>query len=143
MKDQPITANQKSYLIWLLNQHDLMDDRAGLIEELTGGAKSSLRALSKAEAADCIRALAGPRARSMEQMRKKMISLAIDMDWGTSAKDVLPKIDRWSRRYSPAKCALKDHSYESLVAALTAFEKTYQSFLASLNPPVTDEDLPI
>lgn len=71
-----------------------------------------------------------------DQMRKKMISLARQMNWekrdGNKTKCDMARLDNWCIKYGMYKKALNSHDYTELTHLITAFKKAHKHFFSAV-----------
>lgn len=118
-------------------------DKEELVRSATGGRTEHLRDLSD----ENFRALLGQLQRSQDKQawkprpgdsqRKKMISIARSMGWGSESANpsraIVDKLDAWCGKQKYKK-PLMQHTVSELNTLLTIFEtKVYASYLRGLN----------
>ncbi len=131
-----ITPGQKKLLIRLLVQNNLMDERAAYIDAFTQGRTGSLRALTKYEAMDMIRALDSPDGRSADTQRKKVISYARAAGWTRhNGKADMERINNWCIQYGHGHQPLNDYTPEQLPKLIY---QAQQFFKHALTKPAND-----
>lgn len=71
-----------------------------------------------------------------DKMRKKMISLARQMNWeikvGRSTKCDMDRLNAWCMKYGQFGKELNHHTYTELTALVTQFKKAYAHFLSAI-----------
>lgn len=138
-------------------------DKEELVLDYSHGATSSLKALEEAQFNDLLgylMALNKPRRSTFakatadkapgsdqttagkaapwsppegDKQRKKLLSIAYQMNWGNNAREVIPKLDQWARKQKFKK-ALMEHNPQELGVLVSVFENhVYPNYLKSLN----------
>lgn len=126
-----MTPKQIKYVMYLLNQHGLTEQREEIAWEVSGGRTSKLSELSYTETNTLIKRLQGGSAR--DRMIGKILSMAHEMGWEIEGGKVdMARINAWCQKYSPKHSSLDKISDSDLPAVVTAFEKVHVSFLKSL-----------
>ncbi len=104
------------------------------VYEFTNGKTTSLRELSDREYND-LWALLKPfnTVPPGDKMRKKMISIARQMNWGSNTKEIIAALDGWLLKQKFQK-TLMQLDVPQLTTMLTIFEsKVYVDYLNALN----------
>lgn len=116
----------------ICNKHDLTKEEVVL--EFTKERTDSLTDLGNAEFAELMRRMA--RMNSLppgDVQRKKMISLARQMQWGKTTQEILTRINGWllKQKYQRRMMQL---NVEELNVMLTIFEtKVFKDYMEGLN----------
>jgi hypothetical protein len=126
-----MTPKQIKYVMLLLSQHGLTEQREEIAWEVSGGRTSKLSELSYTETNTLIKRLQGGSAR--DRMIGKMLSMAHEMGWEIEGGKVdMLRLNSWCQKYSPEHKPLDRISDSDLPAVVTVFEKVYLSFLKGL-----------
>jgi hypothetical protein len=126
-----MTTKQIKYVMYLLNQHGLTEQREEIAWEVSGGRTSKLSELSYQETNALIKRLNGGSPR--DKMIGKILSMAHEMGWEVEGGKVdMDRINAWCEKYSPMHKTLDNHGDNELPALVTAFEKVHLSFLKGL-----------
>lgn len=119
-----------------LNSKGLQDQKETLVQSYTNNRTSSTRSMSKSEALDLISFLNGD-SNKEEDKRSKMIryiySLAYQMNITlVTKKDTkvdTKRLEALTKRLSPQKKGLQEHTYNELKTLVTLFKKYYKEGL--------------
>jgi len=86
------------------------------------------------EATDMIKHLKelDPENAKADKMRKKILSMAHEMNWRVNGKVNMKAIDTWCRNYSYLKKSLDRYTYKELPKLVSQFESVYHHFLKSI-----------
>lgn len=127
-KAQLIALNTLVSKLKISKQH-----KADMVEGFSGGRETSSAELFVPEAAAMISHLKSldPEEAAADKMRKKIISLAHEMNWripGTTRAD-MKRIDRWCRTFGYKKKSLDNYTYRELPTLVTQFEAVHKSYL--------------
>jgi hypothetical protein len=126
-----MTPKQLKYVVFLLNQHRLIEQREEITWEVSSGRTSKLSELNYTETNSLIKRLQGGASRN--RMVGKILSMAHEMGWETDGGKVdMGRINGWMVKYSPKHKKLDQVPDRELPAVVTAFEKVYESFLKGL-----------
>jgi hypothetical protein len=130
------SVNQIKCINSLLSKLHLRERKTELVLGSSGGRTQSTKELTLDEAKALISYLKSndPEELKAEVMRKKMISLAHEMNWhlpGTNKVD-MKRLDGWCKSFSSLKKSLNNHTYKELPALITQFQKVYSSYLSNL-----------
>lgn len=124
-------------------------DRANkhlIVNELTGGRTESLKDITPDETQALIKHLERnnpPKPNPADKMRKKILSIAYQMDWtikvndakgykGMSYRADLGRINRWCIERSYLKKPLNSYTYKELPKLISQFEIVYKDYLKSV-----------
>ena len=110
--------------------------RDGLLLSFSSNTGTSVKNLNQQQAAELIKYLKAqdPEEAAADKMRKKVISLAHEMNWrvpGTGRAD-MRRIDAWCRKYSSKKKSLDNHTYAELPGLISQFERVHAAFLQKM-----------
>jgi len=110
------------------------ETKAMMVEGFSTGRCTSSKDLTSDEAIAMIRHLKSldPDEAKADKMRKKIISLAHEMNWRQNGKADIKRIDNWCRAYGYLKKSLDKHTYRELPKLVSQFEGVYNHFLKSL-----------
>lgn len=124
-----------------LNRTGLLEQKANLISGITNGRTESSREMTNLEANELIRWLkTQPNAKPVdprcEKMRRKIISLAWQMNWTTKTngqvKADIKRLNAWCEKSSYLHKPLNDYQYAELPKLVSQFEAVYESYLQAL-----------
>jgi hypothetical protein len=109
-------------------------DKEEFVYEFTNGKTTSLRALTDREYNDLWAVLEPFNTPPPgDLMRKKMISIAKQMNWGSNTKQIIERLDGWCLKQKFQK-KLNQLDVPQLTTMLTVFEsKVYVDYLKALN----------
>lgn len=127
-----ITEPQIRKIYTLLGQHDLRDEKDGIVLAFTANKTNSVRAMSFHEAKALIGHLVSlnPEEKSMTKMRNKIISIAYDMNWKLPNEKIdLDRLNGWCLHKSYLKKKLDAYKYSELPKLVTQFEEVLKSYL--------------
>lgn len=126
-----MTPKQIKYVMYLLGQHGLTDNREEIAWEVSGGRTSKLSELTYQETNALIKRLQGGGAR--DRMIGKMLSMAHEMGWEVEGGKVdMDRLNAWCVKYSPQHLPLDKIKDADLPGVVTVFEKVHLSFLKGL-----------
>lgn len=115
---------------------NLRDHKTEIVLGSSNGRTESTKELTLEEAKSLISYLKSidPDEASADKMRKKIISMAHEMNWRVpgSAKADMKRIDGWCKEYSKLKKSLDNHTLQELPALVTQFKFVYNSYIRSL-----------
>jgi TolA-binding protein len=140
-----ITTTQNKLLHALLAQTNLVGQKANLVCSMTSGRTEKSSEMNSMEANELIAYLRtqtaalrtdGLEARA-DRMRKKILSLAWQMNWTNlntkrEVKVDVNRVNAWCSKYGYLKKPLNDYLYDELPKLLTQFESVYNSYLIDL-----------
>lgn len=132
---QPINPGQLKALNTLVSKLNISkDDKAIIVEGFSAGRCTSSKDLYANEAVAMIRHLKSldPDEAKADRMRKKIISLAHEMNWRKDGRADMRRIDNWCRTNSYLKKSLDRYIYTELPKLVSQFEMVYKSFLKSI-----------
>jgi hypothetical protein len=128
----------------LLGKFGLRDDKESIVRSFTANRTASTRAMKDNEAAALIghlKSMDVVDTRS-EKMRKKILSMAHEMGWSSSAKatedkQVKKKIDmehvnNWCVSHGYLHKKLDDYTYAELPRLVSQFEAVYKDYLKKI-----------
>ncbi|HLO37372.1 MAG TPA: hypothetical protein VK173_02670 [Lacibacter sp.] len=142
-----ITKPQIAAFHALLREHNLSDDKANIVEQISNGRTRSTTELSFFEAQGWIKAM-NEKKQTKEDPRKRMVNHIIAMateigfvKWENKVgsngrlKTVRNYADlhAWILKYGYLKKKLNDYTYEELPTLVTAFKNVYLSKLNASN----------
>lgn len=138
-----ITIQQNKTLHALLAQTGLTANKANLICGITNGRTESSKELNNFEANELIgylrtqltarRLNVNSNDERANRMRKKIISLAWQMNWvNDSGACDIPRINNWCIKYGYLHKPFNDYIYAELPKLLTQFENLYNSYLKAI-----------
>jgi hypothetical protein len=107
-------------------------DKGDVIISFTGGRTNSSRLMSFNEAEALIGHLKSmdPQTTGADKMRKKIISLAHEMNWKLeSGKIDMKHINDWCKKFGYLHKVLDEYSYDELPQLVTQFESVYKDFI--------------
>ena len=121
-------------------EHGIELDRAQIISEHTGGAKTSLKALTKGEYRHLIDLMREnysiPRTpvvkdvnQACDRMRKKIISLMRRMGYEKQDRADMPRIYGWIEAKGYLKKPLNNYTAKELPRLVSQVDRVFQSFL--------------
>lgn len=128
----------------LLHSTGLLHRKAELVEGFTRGRSSSSKDMNHYEAIDMINYLqAQPKAHlaslttsddkaAADKMRKKIISLAWQMNWTKDGRADMARISHWAEQYGYLHKPLNNYTYKELPKLLTQFQAIFKSYLKSI-----------
>lgn len=131
------TAAQNNRIWALVAQAGLSkDDVAALVYQVTNGRTSRSSEMEVREAdmlIDNLQQKVGSKAKdTLDTMRKKIISMAREMNWEKNGRADMQRIYAWVLKYSPFHKPLNDHNQAELAALVTQFERgPYATWLQS------------
>lgn len=133
-----IDNRQNALLHSLLSSTGLTARKKELVISFTDGRAESSKELSQEEANELIQYLkrftVETEAEKADKMRKKIISMAHQMEWKLpNGKADMSRINNWCVKYSYLHLTLNNYSYSALPKLLTQFESIYYSFLQNLH----------
>lgn len=107
------------------------DDKADIIRSFTAGRTSSSREMTHVEATALINHLKSldPAERSADRMRKKIISMAHQMQWNSNGKLDMARINNWCVKFGYLKKKLDAYKYAELPKLVSQFESVYKDCL--------------
>jgi len=122
----------------LLGDNNLRDEKENIVEAFTSGKTKSVRAMSGAQAAALIGHL-----KSLDEtdnratkMRNKILSMAHEMGWETSATLPMAKkavdmerLNNWCIKYGYLHKKIDDYTYNELPKLVSQFEGVYKDHL--------------
>lgn len=138
-----ITTQQNKTLHALLAQTGLSAHKANLINGITKGRTESSKQLSNFEANELLaylrtqlhnkRQALNSIDEKANRMRKKIISLAWQMNWvNNSGACDIPRINNWCIKYGYLHKPFNNYIYAELPKLLTQFENLYNSYLKAI-----------
>lgn len=133
---KPITFEQLKCVNTLISKLGInKDDKAVMVQGFTGGRATSSKDLYGDEAAGLIKHLKSldPTEAAAEKMRKKIISMAHEMNWHTQpGKADIKRIDDWCKKFGYLHKSLDNHTYAQLPKLVTQFaEGPYKHYISS------------
>jgi hypothetical protein len=134
------TNSQIQIIQTLITKTGNRDIKEEIILGFTEGRSKSIKDLSEKATKDLIKHLKelDPDERSADTMRKKIISMAHELNWrlpleaGKAPRVDMRRLDAWLQKYSYLHKKLDSYTYDELPKLVTQFESVYQKFLASL-----------
>lgn len=130
------TKQQLTIIHTLLNKHKMSAHKGDIVSGFTAGRTESSREMDIKEAAAMIRHLKtlDPDAKRAERMRRKIISLAHEMNWKLpSGKIDMKHVDGWCIRLSYLHKKLDAYSLSELPRLVTQFENgPYKHYISTL-----------
>ena len=110
------------------------EEKAIMVSGFSGGRCASSKELFSDEANDMIKHLKelDPEEAKADKMRKKIISMAHEMNWRVNGKVNMQAIDTWCRNYSYLKKSIDRYTYTELPKLVSQFQSVYYHFLKSL-----------
>lgn len=140
-----MTPQQNKQLHALLTQANLMHEKPTIVQSMTSGRTEHSSEMTNLEANEMMRYLREQiqRARNQgleakaDKMRKKIISLAWQMNW-TITINHQPKVDmarinNWCIKYGFGNKKLNQYLYSELPRLLTQFEAVFNSYLKGIS----------
>lgn len=140
-----ITTTQNKLLHALLAQTNLTAHKPALVESYTSGRTEKSSEMNNVEANELISYLrtqvAALRSDGLDakadKMRKKILSLAWQMNWTylntkRQVKVDVNRVNAWCTKYGYLKKPLNDYIYAELPKLLTQFESVYNTYLNDL-----------
>lgn len=140
-----ITHTQNKLLHALLAQTNLAGQKATLVCSMTSGRTEKSSEMNNVEANELISYLrtqvAALRSDGLDakadKMRKKILSLAWQMNWTylntkRQVKVDVNRVNAWCTKYGYLKKPLNDYIYAELPKLLTQFESVYNTYLNDL-----------
>lgn len=139
-------ANQEQVkaIYTLLGKFGLRDEKESIVRSFTANRTDSTRAMKPAEAAALIghlKSMDVVDTRS-EKMRKKILSMAHEMGWSSSAKATEDKqakrkidmehVNNWCKSRGYLHKPLDDYTYNELPRLVSQFEQVYKDYLKKI-----------
>lgn len=115
----------------LLTELNLQGRRHHIAYRHSGGRTESTRELHDHELLAIVYELehALKQDNRADKMRKKMISLAHQMNWQTNGKADMERINAWCVLYGPYKKPLNAHDIKELGTLISVFDKVYRHYM--------------
>lgn len=143
-----ITKTQIAAFYAILRQHNLQDDKAAIVKQISSNRTGSLRELTYLEAQSWINDMnqtgrnfaARQEKKKCQPMINKMIATAYEMGWIKEAAVVKPDgsvtmkkdytdLHKWVNKYGYLKKPLNDYTFDELKTLVSAFDKVYLAWL--------------
>jgi hypothetical protein len=138
------SQEQVKAIYTLLGKFGLRDEKESIVRSFTANRTDSTRAMKDKEAAALIGHL-----KSMDvvdtrsdKMRKKILSMAHEMGWSSSAKATEDKqakkkidmehVNNWCKSRSYLHKPLDDYTYNELPKLVSQFEEVYKDYLKKI-----------
>jgi hypothetical protein len=138
------SQEQVKAIYTLLGKFGLRDEKESIVRSFTANRTDSTRAMKDKEAAALIGHL-----KSMDvvdtrsdKMRKKILSMAHEMGWSSSAKATEDKqakrkidmehVNNWCKSHGYLHKPLDDYTYNELPRLVSQFEQVYKDYLKKL-----------
>ena len=146
-----ITNQQNRQLHAQLTALGLMSQKSNLVHGITNGRTEKSSEMSNFECNELLAYLRTQQpaikrdgqALKEDRMRKKILSMAWEMNWtesdaGNGVKVNVQRVDQWCKSYGYLKKPLNKYTYQELPKLVSQFENVYNSYLADLQKPSTD-----
>ncbi len=127
--------NKRKALFRILSELGLKteEDRHNLISGFTNGRTTSTKDLSDWEAESLIKHLESADYKACDKMRKKIISMAIEMGWivmrNNKPSGDMNAIEQWCLNRSYLKKGLNEYTYKELPKLVTQFSMMHVDHL--------------
>lgn len=141
IKTKMITKQQIKIAQTLLSVCHLRAQKANILLGFSDGRTEHVSELEHDEAAELIRFLqkkkfaldrkaADPHAASVDKMKRKIISMAHEMNWKTPAGRIdMKKVNGWCVKYGHQHKALDRYTYAELPALINQFQNMYTQYI--------------
>jgi hypothetical protein len=109
-----------------------IDSKRDVIMSFTGGRTNSSKLMNFNEAEALIGHLKSmdPQTTGADKMRKKIISLAHEMNWKLEGGKIdIRHINEWCKKFGYLHKALDEYRYNELPELVTQFENVYKAFI--------------
>lgn len=115
----------------LLTDLNLQGRRHDFAYRKSGGRTESTRELHNNEILAIIQELEGTSEtyHRCDKMRKKIISMAHQMNWQVNGKADMARINNWCMVYGPYKKQLNAHNIKELGILVSIFDKVYRQYM--------------
>lgn len=119
-----IEPSQMKVFHLLLSRTGMTANKISMISGITEGRTISSRDLSKEEAALLIEHLRtlDKNSKESEKMRRKIISMAHEMNWREKGKVNMAHVNEWCEKYGYLHKPLNKYTYNELPALVTQFQ---------------------
>lgn len=131
-----MNASQNKLLYGLLNKTGLLNQKATLVFNVTKGRTESTKEMTWQETRLLINYLQSqdPQAARANKMRRKMFSLAHEMQWHISGTQKVDgaRLDAWCEKYGYLHKKLNSYTYLELPKLVSQFESLHKHFLTNI-----------
>ena len=131
-----ISRSQLICINVMLNKLGFNDQKDAIVASFTNNRTTSRAALTMDEATAMIKYLKSedPEEKKAEVMRRKIISLAHEMNWRipNTKKVDMRRIDDWAVKYGHQHKKLNQYLYHELPMLVSQFEEVYKSLLKAI-----------
>lgn len=133
-EERTITGNQLRAVHTLFSKLRIKDKdyKKEVVMAFTGGRSASSKSLTLSEAEQLISHLKSldPEATRADKMRKKIISLAHEMNWKLEGGKIdMKHVNDWCKKFGYLHKALDLYTYDQLPQLVTQFENVYKDFI--------------
>ena len=126
-----MTPRQLIFVRKLLNREGLAFAEEEYAMVYSNNRVKDLAELTYAETQNIIAAFVKPS--SADKMRRKILSMAHEMHWETSAGAVdMQRVNAWCNKHTASHCDFNAISLKELPKVVSVFEKMYKTFLKQL-----------